>query len=520
MSSLTKASSVLAALSLVALPMWTKPNISDLAHRCHSLGDQKACGKLTELAEHDKDLTVRMQATSSLSDQTVLAKVALEDESGDVRRTAVEKLTDQTVLAKVALEDTDRSTLGNVMQDLDGGIGIVGGYRVRKAAVKRMTDQTALTRVALEEKDFEVRQLAVLKLTDQGLLEKLALDNDKYIREDAIGKLMDQAALARVAVQEKDFEVCRLALSKLTDEALLAKVAVEGADASARNYAVGKLADQALLAKVAVEGADASVSGAVWKLTDQALLARVALEGNNENVRKAAKTALAGGETVENGRAVYIWRSSPTEKGIQAARARLRISSVLGAADLNGDILGPSQSTILLAITSDSADSPLAPGFVVWQFAGEDKNDVCTLESGSIFLGNGNEVRGRISFIGHKANNGKGTWGTSNGRAFVLFRPRLYLKSDETLVLGGWLASYAGAIVGDRPADRPAVTVALSTSVSAMREIPVTVTGTIRFPRDRWTPAGAGFNIKGGGLQFDETGVFLIPGTKYWEDVR
>jgi hypothetical protein len=45
--------------------------------------------------------------------------------------------------------------------------------------------------------------------------------------------------------------------------------------------------------------------------------------------------------------------------------------------------------------------------------------------------------------------------------------------------------------------------------------VPVDVTGTIRFPADRWTDAKKGFKIKGGGLQFDETGVFLIPGTQY-----
>lgn len=139
------------------------------------------------------------------------------------------------------------------------------------------------------------------------------------------------------------------------------------------------------------------------------------------------------------------------------------------------------------------------------------RRDALTLESGSISLGNGNKVAAPVSFIGHKAKNGKGTWGTANGKTVVLFRPRLYVTSDGTLFLGGSLASYAQS---------PVATGALSTSVSAMQEIPVTVTGTIRFPKDRWTPAGAGFKIKGGGLQFDETGVFLIPGTKYEKDVR
>jgi hypothetical protein len=48
----------------------------------------------------------------------------------------------------------------------------------------------------------------------------------------------------------------------------------------------------------------------------------------------------------------------------------------------------------------------------------------------------------------------------------------------------------------------------------------VNVTGTIRFPNNQWTLAKEGLEIKGGGLQFDETGVFLMPGTEFRKDAR
>jgi ankyrin repeat protein len=53
----------------------------------------------------------------------------------------------------------------------------------------------------------------------------------------------------------------------------------------------------------------------------------------------------------------------------------------------------------------------------------------------------------------------------------------------------------------------------------AMPATAVTVTGTIRFPNDKWTWAKRGLRIQGGGLQFDETGVFLMPGTQYRTEV-
>ena len=72
----------------------------------------------------------------------------------------------------------------------------------------------------------------------------------------------------------------------------------------------------------------------------------------------------------------------------------------------------------------------------------------------------------------------------------MFFRPKLYLKSDGTMVIGGLLAS-----LGDSPVAKGA----FSQGVSVVQGAAVIVTGTIRFPKDRWTTAGAGFHIRGRG---------------------
>jgi hypothetical protein len=125
-----------------------------------------------------------------------------------------------------------------------------------------------------------------------------------------------------------------------------------------------------------------------------------------------------------------------------------------------------------------------------------------------VFFGQ-KEISGPISFTGYN-----GVWNITDGKVVVVFVPELYVKSDGTLVLGGLFASYV-----PNPAAKGA-SVMVSRDVSVVPEIPVTVTGTIRFPEDQWKVAGAGLYIKGGGLQFDETGAFLIPGTKYVKDVQ
>jgi hypothetical protein len=111
--SCAKTAQGLIALTLSALPIWAIPNtiwtipsIRKLANECYSRGNQKACGKLAQLAESN-DPMLRSQAVSFLEDQAVLTKVALEDEHDIVRRSAVANLTDQGTLAKIAVEDHD-----------------------------------------------------------------------------------------------------------------------------------------------------------------------------------------------------------------------------------------------------------------------------------------------------------------------------------------------------------------------------------------------------------------------------
>ncbi len=50
---------------------------------------------------------MRIAAVERLTDQALLARIALEDTVAYVRRAALLKLTDQAVLLKVALEDMD-----------------------------------------------------------------------------------------------------------------------------------------------------------------------------------------------------------------------------------------------------------------------------------------------------------------------------------------------------------------------------------------------------------------------------
>jgi hypothetical protein len=189
-------------------------------------------------------------------------------------RIAVGELTDQALLAKIALEETDAN--------------------IRKTAVLKLTDQGLLWKITVRDNDESVRLAAVGKLTDQAQLALTATMNmNPDVGEAAVQKLTDQAILARVAVNATDWNVRSAAVKKLTDQALLSRIAVEDKNSGVSLTAIDKMNDQMLLAKIAIGNNSPVVREAVFrKLTNQALLARLAAEDMNRDVRLRAIAAM------------------------------------------------------------------------------------------------------------------------------------------------------------------------------------------------------------------------------------
>ena len=152
--------------------------------------------------------------------------------------------------------------------------------------------------------------------------------------------------------------------------------------------------------------------------------------------------------------------------------------------------------------------NPEGPGHVSWWVEPGTENDMCLLESGGIPPGMNvalTAAMAQLRFNGVFAN-GKGVWAVSGENAFLFFQPKLHINANAKLAIGGSVAalSYIPGTPGQ-----------LAVNASTLQDTLVTIVGTIRFPQDKWTLAGAGIELQGGGLQFDETGVFLMPGTKY-----
>ncbi len=280
---------------------------------------------LARVAVEDAIDIVRGAAVERLTDQTMLAQVVRASKDPSVRSLAVWKLVDQAFLAQVAVSDADakvrKTALSRLIEQVESespnpegrpanpGLTLFNPLahrsllarialndpdaELRIFAVSWLTDPVLLVQVAVESKDAHVGACAVAKISNQSLLAQVACVSQKTIRGIAVQKLTDQELLTQVAMMGPETEVRTAAVNKLTDQLALARAATESEDWHVRSTAVGKLTDQSVLARVAVEDVDAGVrADAVARLIDQAILARCAGSDKNKHVRQTAVSRL------------------------------------------------------------------------------------------------------------------------------------------------------------------------------------------------------------------------------------
>lgn len=401
-----------------------------------------------------------------------LANIALTDKHSFQRREAADVVADQTVLERIALEDPETF--------------------VRDAAVKRLTDETGLVKVAVTDKDNEVSQ-------------------------DALHKLKKPASVFQVALQARSETTRSVATAMLKDQGLLARLTVESTDASVRSNAMENITDQQSVETVATASKDAAVqTAAVWKLRDTGVLQLLATNATDETVRKAALAALDV-KTTQGEREVYVWKA-PAEYATDTSRPRWRISGRLGRASVAvgtsifatnksaaGEMAKSFMSDDSLGLLISGEINPEAKGFSAWWFAPESDKDFLALESGKLPVGTtttGQDITAPATFHTRVAD-GKGSWFITNGILALILQPKLHINPNGTLAMAGVWVGYGS------------VPNAVSLASAPISDNAVSVVGTIRFPTDLWTLAGAGIEIMDGGLKFDETGVSLMTGTKY-----
>lgn len=268
---------------LAKMGMWIRPEYT------RQVTDQEL---LSEIAMWPWSSPVREAAVQMLTNQTLLAKVAVRNKA------AAEKLSDPALLAEVGIWINPEATQHVTNQALLARLATNAAYRdVRSVAIGKLTDQHLLADIAAKyvnwntaPDDHMVRSAAVAKLADQALLTQIALDDkDQTISEKAVRALTDQQSLAKVVIESKNVIVCTRAMERLTDAALIATAGVW-----IRSDMTRQLTDQPLLATIATKANHRGIRcAAVETLADEALLERVARETDDMKTREAARLRIA-----------------------------------------------------------------------------------------------------------------------------------------------------------------------------------------------------------------------------------
>ncbi len=145
----------------------------------------------------------RMDAVKKVHDQALLAEIAI-NENYPIVEIAIAKLTDQSMIATVALHGKS--------------------YNARYYAIEKLTNQTVLANIAIDfAEDSKLRMNALKRLTDQTLLAKACQEVTvgPGEAEIAISKLTDQALLAEVAFKARDENIKLNAIVALDDRKIL-----------------------------------------------------------------------------------------------------------------------------------------------------------------------------------------------------------------------------------------------------------------------------------------------------------
>ena len=262
------------------------------ADAVESLTDQAL---LQQLGTEDGEHLVRGAAAKALKDERVLEQMAVGDENECVRRIASNRLTNAAALARVVIYDVKNSSTFDIReaavekisdQDILAQVAIGDGhYCVYEAAVKRISDTSTLAKIATEGRGGWEKALD--KLEDEELLSKVAIEGkSEGARKAAVRKLSDEAILAKLAIASEHYEVRLEAVAKLKDEALLAGVARDG-NGSGAEESVRKIKNPSILADIARNGPSLIRRVAARRINDEKLILEIAKTVKHTDVLEA-----------------------------------------------------------------------------------------------------------------------------------------------------------------------------------------------------------------------------------------
>lgn len=152
-------------------------------------------------------------------------EIVLNSKDWKQRYNALENVTDQTVLAKVALKDYD--------------------WRIREKAIEKLTDQNVLTQIAINDDDWKVAFEATKKVSNQQLAKKIYIEkqgNYENVCSAAIENIYDQNILIDLFfVRGENMSLMNEIINRLTDDNFLLSIALNDTVNQRRTTAIKRI---------------------------------------------------------------------------------------------------------------------------------------------------------------------------------------------------------------------------------------------------------------------------------------
>jgi ankyrin repeat protein len=229
------------------------------------------------------------------------------------------------------------------------------------------------------------------------------------------------------------------------------------------------------------------------------------LSGDDALVRMlvpAGQTLSFSLATVAKEHEVYVWKTS----GGANHAMHWKIQSGLGKADVTLKSVAAENPMMSLAAGELSIFSDLIgsdDAFLKLSLAPSELSDSVVFDSGTWQpTMNGKTLSAPIAFLARLPETGEKIWAASDGNSAIMLQPTISISKEGKIMIGGAIAILANNQFG-------------TSTVTAQD---AGLSGTIRFPADHSMEVKPGFRIRGGGLEFDETGISLMPGTHYVKD--
>jgi hypothetical protein len=236
---------------------------------------------LARIAQRDVDSSVRLAAVRRLNDQNLLAKIGQQDISSEVRYVAIIKLTEQPLLARILIETINDDNISNV-----------------NTIRERFTDQTLLAKVAVEARLVGSRIWAVNRMTEQGHLRQWAEKNPfTAIRQAAVRRITDDGFLIQRLSVEPSAAVRIAIVETLHKKESLSNVAKNAYHEKERSIALNRAKDPQAWAEMRkLEGRTVKI---FQDVIDNQTLLRFILEGEFDVLRFMAARRLKDPSTIE-----------------------------------------------------------------------------------------------------------------------------------------------------------------------------------------------------------------------------